>query len=162
DVIGEPFDGVVIAAAAEKLERANANVAAGNTREHATGQEGIARDAFAAGDGGEAARGRHTEHGHRFADDVFAQHRAQRREAIAIARVRRLSTALELNVVTPAITADHFAQQDGAAIAELRIPAAELMAGVGGRNRLRTGGNLIAGKYLHSLWRFKPGRIDIQ
>ena len=46
--------------------------------------------------------------------------------AVAVARKRRLARALELDVPAPAIAVDHFAQQDGAPVAQLRHEIAEL------------------------------------
>ena len=54
------------------------------------------------------------------------------------------SGALELDVAPLSVLADDLAQQDGATVAELRDEAAELVAGVGERERLRAGRDLVA------------------
>ena len=90
---------------------------------------------------------------HRLADDVFAQHRAQRRAAVATARERRRARALELDVAPHAGAIDHLAQQDGATVAELRHEVAELMAGIGECDRLRADGNAVAGQDFYCLRR---------
>ena len=110
----------------------------GDARQHRARQHGLAHHRLAGGDRRERARGRNAQRRHRLADDVFAQHRAQRRAAVAAARERRGARALELDVAPHARAIDHLAQQDGAAIAELRHEVAELVAGIGERDRLGT------------------------
>ena len=136
DVIGQPPHTLGVAASGEILEGADADVAGGHAGQHGAWQ-GILTDHLLAGDHcGERARGGNAE-GYRFADDVFAQHRAQRCAAIAAARERRRPRALELDVAPDAVEVDDLAEKDGAAIAELRHEVAELMAGIGQRDRLR-------------------------
>ena len=53
--------------------------------------------------GGERARGRNAQRGHRLADDVFPQHRPERGAAVAPARERRRAGALELDVAPHAV-----------------------------------------------------------
>jgi hypothetical protein len=84
----------------------------------------------------ERARRRDAERVHRLADQHLAQHRPDRRLAVAAARERRSPRALEGDVAALAGAVDHLAEQDGAAVAELRREAAELVAGVGLRDRL--------------------------
>jgi hypothetical protein len=57
----------------------------------------------------------------------------QRRAAIAAAREGRRARAFQLDVATDAVAVDDLAQQDGAAIAQLRRETAELVAGIGER-----------------------------
>jgi MFS family permease len=73
---------------------------------------------------------------HRLADQHLAQHRADRGLAVAAARERRAARALEGDVAAPAVAVDHLAEQQRAAVAELRREAAELVAGVGLGDRL--------------------------
>src|SRR5436189_141810 len=72
-------------------------------------------------------RGWNTQRRHRLADDVFAQHRSQRRAPVAAARERRSSRAFKLDIAPLAVTADHFAQKDRPAVAELRHELPELV-----------------------------------
>ncbi len=55
---------------------------------------------------------------------------------------------------------DDLAQQDRAAVAQLRHEVAELVAGVGQRNRLRAFGDPIAGEDLDTLGRCVEPRIE--
>ena len=73
---------------------------------------------------------------HRLADDVFAQDRPERGAAVAPARERRRARSLELDVAAHAVLVDHLAEQDGPAIAELGHEMAELVAGIGHRDRV--------------------------
>ena len=102
----------------------------------APGSARLAQHALAGHDGGERSRRRDAQRRHRLADDVFAQHRAERGAAVAPAGKRRRARSLELDVAADAIGVDHLAEQDGAAVAELRHEMSELMAGIGHRDRL--------------------------
>ena len=73
---------------------------------------------------------------HRFADEIFAQDRPERGATIAAARERRSSGAFQLDVASPAVAVQRLAQQDGAAVAEPGNEVAELMSGIGHRDRL--------------------------
>src|ERR1700733_11668918 len=90
---------------------------------------------FAGNGHGERARGRNPERRHRFAYNVFAQDRSQRRAAIAAAGKWRRPRALELDVPADAVDIDDLAEQNGASVAELRHEIAELVAGIGHGDR---------------------------
>ena len=107
----------------------------------------LAHDAFAGGHGGQRSRRGHAERGHGFADNVFAEHRAEGGLAVAAAREWRAPGALQLQIVTCAVSVDDFTEQDGAAVAELRHESTELVAGVGLRNRLGALGHRVAGEH---------------
>ena len=151
DVIGQPSHALGIAACREILERADADMAGGDAGKHGAGQQGLAHHVLACDHGGERSRGRDTERRHRLADDVFAQHRTERGAAVATARKRRRARPLELDVAAHAVGVDDFAEQDGAAVTELRHEMTELVAGIGHRNRVRALGNTLAGQDLGSL-----------
>ncbi len=72
---------------------------------------------------------------HRFADDVLAQHRTDRGEAVAAARERCAPRALQVQVAEASFGVDELTDQQRAAVAQARNEAAELMAGVGLRDR---------------------------
>jgi hypothetical protein len=82
--------------------------------------------------------------------------------AITAARERRDTGALELYVVALPVAANDFAEQDRAPIAETRIPAAELMAGINCRDRVGAFRQVVAGNRVHALGGFQPGRIDAE
>ncbi len=143
DVIGEPSHRLGIAARGKILEGADADMAGSDPGQHRAGQRRLAHHALAGDDGGERARGRNAQGMHRFADDVFAQHRPQRGAAVAAARERRRAGALELDVAADAVLVDHLAEQDGAAVAQLRHELPELVAGIGHRDRVGAGGSVL-------------------
>src|SRR4029078_5988626 len=99
-------------------------------------QEILADDLLAGHDHRERARGWNAKRMHRFADEVFAQHGSQRSPSVAIARERRPSRALELDVTPYPVTSHPLSEQDGATITELRHEAAELMTRVGQSDRV--------------------------
>ena len=141
---GERDQRLAIPARGEELERAHAEVARRHAGEDRARQHLFAHDALARRRDGEGARGRDAQRRHRLADEVLAQHGAERGASVAAARKRRPSRALELDVAPPSVLADDLAQQDGATVAELGDEAAELMAGVGERERLCAGRDLVA------------------
>ena len=145
-VLGELAHALGIAAGGEELERADTDVARRDARQNRAGQHRLAQHRLAGGDDGERARGRDAERMHRLADEDLAQHRPDRRLAVAAARERRPARALQRDVAALAGAVDHFAEQDRAAIAELRREAAELMPGIDLRDRLGTFGHLVAGE----------------
>ena len=55
-----------------------------------------------------------------------------------------------LNIVTRAVGGDHFAEQDGAAITQLRVVAAKLVTGIHRCHWLRAVGYTIAGNRLYA------------
>ena len=152
-VRGERRQRFAVVARGEELERADADVARGHAREHRARQHLLAHDALARRHGGERARGRDAERGHRLAHDVLAQHGAERGASVAAARERRAPRALELDVASLAVLADDLAEQDRAPVAELRHEAAELVPGVRERDRLRALGQRVAGEHLRALGR---------
>src|SRR3546814_15597488 len=104
-------------------------MAARHPGQHRTRKRGFAANRLTGGYRRQRPGGRDVEAVHRLADDVFAQHRAERGTAVAAARERGAAGALELDVPPDAVTPDHFAQQDRPAVAALRHPAAELETG---------------------------------
>ena len=111
----------------------------------APGQRLLTVHRLAGGDHGQAARRGDAQRVHGLADHQLAQHRAERRAAVAAAGIRRRSRAFELHVHAAAVRGDLLAEQDGAAVAEAG-EVAELMAGVGLRQRLRAVGQGVAGE----------------
>ena len=72
DMIRQPPHTVGIAARGKVLERADADVAGGHSREHRPWQHRLAHYVFARDHGGKRSRGGNAKCGHRLADDVFA------------------------------------------------------------------------------------------
>src|SRR5271155_5833391 len=92
---------------------------------------------------------------HRFADEIFAQDRPQRGAAVYAPRERRPARALRLDVAPVTATVQDLAEEDRAAVAKLRDEIAELMPGVGHRDRLRARQRDVAGKHRSHLVRFE-------
>src|SRR6478672_8194266 len=85
------------------LESADADMAGSDPREHRAWQQLLANN-FLTGDGDrEAAGGWNAERMHRFADDVFAQHRPERRATVAAPGITVSAGAFQLDVESPAI-----------------------------------------------------------
>ena len=122
----------------------------------------LAVNRFAGGHRRQRAAGRNAECEHRLADDVLAQNRAERRAAVAIAREGCQAGTFELNVVTLAVPAHDFAEQDRTAISEARVPATELVARVYSRDRFGAVGHVVAGYGFDPGFGFEPGRIDTE
>ena len=81
---------------------------------------------------------------HRFADDVFAQHRSDRGQAVTAARERGAPGTLEVDVANAPVGVDELAEQQRTPVAQLRDEAAELMPGVGLCYRNGTAGHQVA------------------
>ena len=162
DVVGEPPHALGIAARGKILEGADADMARGDAGQHRARQRRLAQHALAGHDRGERPRGRNAQRRHRLADDVFAQHRTERGAAVAAARERRRARALELDVAADAVGVDHLAEQDGAAVAELRHEMAELVAGIGHRDRLGAVGHPVAGEDLGALGAIEQLRVEAE
>ena len=145
-VLGELAHPLDVAARGEELERADADVAGRDAGQHRAGQHRLAHHRLAGRDDRERARGRDAERVHRLADQHLAQHRPDRRLAVAAARERRAARALERDVAAPPLAVDHLAEQHRAAVAELRREAAELVPGIGLRDRLGAFGQRVAGE----------------
>ena len=136
DMVGELSHALGVAARGEELEGADADMARRDARQHRAGQHGLALHALARRHRGERACGGDAQRKHRLADDVFAQHRSERGAAVAPSREWRGTRALELDVAADAVLVDDFAEQDGPAVAELGDEMAELVAGIGHRDRV--------------------------
>ena len=88
-----PFDGVVgkrlqrgdVPQGCSILEGGDPDMALGGSGQHGPGFRSATMDAVARGDDRETACCRDVQCVHRFADQVFAQHRSQRRLAVTLA-----------------------------------------------------------------------------
>ena len=145
-VLGELAHPLDVAAGGEELEGADADVAGRDPRQHRAGQHRLAKHRLAGRHHRERARRRDAEGVHRLADQHLAQHRTDRRLAVAAARERRPARALQGDVATPAGAIDHLAEQHRPTVAELRREAAELVPGVGLGDRLGAFGHRVAGE----------------
>jgi hypothetical protein len=81
---------------------------------------------------------------HCFAAGEFAQRRAQHRTAVRSARIGRLAGAFELELLPRPIGRDQLGKPDGASIAELARPVAELVTAVARGIGLHAGQHAIA------------------
>ena len=158
----QKFQRLGVPARREELEGADTDVTAGHAAEHGARQERFARYLFPGGHRRQRPGGRQAQGVHGLTDDVFAQHRAQGSAAVAAAGVGRGARALQLDVVASTVGADDLAQQEGAAVPELRVIAAELMAGVHCGDRLAAGGNGIARQHGGAFRRLQPLRCYSQ
>ena len=146
DVIGQPCDGGQVVSRRKKLEGADTHEASGGAGDDAAGQEFLPGDLFTRRHGGQCARGRHAEFCHGLADQVFTQYRPQCGAPVTAARQGRAPGPFQVDVMVNAVRSGNLAQQEGAAIPQLRNEVSELMAGIGHGQGLGTLGDTIAGK----------------
>ena len=133
----QPLQRVGVAAGGEVLEgapRGCARAPRASAPRRAAGRSRSTASPVAAGR--QRARGGHAERGHGLGDDVLAQDGAHPGAPVAHAREGRGARPLELHVPAPPVGAHDLAQQVRAPVAELRRPAAELVPGIGLRQRL--------------------------
>ncbi len=145
-VTGDLAQLVVVAAGSEELERADPQMACCHTSQHSTGQSPVAQHLLTRGHRRQRSCRGDAEGKHRLAHQVLAKHRTERRPAVAAPRERRASGALEGDVVAIAERVDDLTQEQRSTVAELRVEATELVAGVGLCNRSGTGGHRVAGE----------------
>ena len=113
----------------------------------APGRIRVADDDLAGSHGGESASGGDAEGMHGLANQVFPQHRADRRTAVAAAGERGGAGTLKLDVIPVAIGTDQSSPSRMARpSARLRREVAELMAGIGLGNGLGGFGNSGSGE----------------
>ena len=137
-VIGKLAHAVDVAARGEELEGADAHEARRHSRQYRSRQRTLPVNRLARGDRGECARRRNAERVHGLADQVFAQHRTERRASITAARIGGSAGTLQLDVAPHTALILRLAQQNRAAVAELRNELAELVAGIGHGDGLQT------------------------
>ena len=146
----------------EMLEMAEAHMALRQARQHRAGLRRLAPHAFACRHDGERAGGGNSKRGQRLAAKIFADGGAHHRAAIAEARIRRLAGALELDVPQLALGVAHLPDQQGAAIAQLPGPDAELMAGIDHRQGRKTVQRAMTGHHLDKARIVEHRRIQVQ
>ena len=130
--------------------------------QHCAGKKRLSSDLFAGQDCSECTGRRYAECRHAFRHDVLPEDRTQNRAPVAHARERRAPRSLELNVAAYAVGADHFAQQDGTSVAQLRHPVSELVACIGHGQWIRTFRNPVAGEDFNADRRCQLLRIEPQ
>src|ERR1700729_4432426 len=99
---------------------------------------------------------------HCLANEIFAQDWPQCGAAIPPPGERRSARALQLDIAPLAVAVHDLAEEDCAAVAELRNKIAELMPGIGHRDRLGARQNDVAGKYRCQFVRSEASCIDAQ
>ena len=160
-VVGQRAQRRLVAMRGRPFERADPQVAGGDAGEHRARQRLLAIHGLAGGDHRQAARRGDAERVHRLADDQFPKHRTQGRASVAAAGVRRRPGALQLHVHAAAIGRDLLAQQDRPPVAEAG-EVAELMAGVGLRQRPRAVGQRVAGEDGRAVRRIEGADVQAQ
>jgi len=161
-VMRKSAEGRAVAPRREILERANAQMARRYARENSARQRRLAPYMLAGGNGGQGACCGHAQSSHGLADQVFAQDGTDTCATIAVARKRRGAGAFELNVVTLTVGSNDFAEQDGAAVAQLRNERAELVAGIGLREWFRAFGHPVACQDLDARGAGECNRIEAE
>ena len=159
--VGQYAHAFRVAPCCEVLERAHAQMGRRYPRQHGSGQGHIPQHPLPRGHRGQGARSGHAERRHGLAHNVLTQHGPECGSAIASARERGPAGALELDVVALAVPSNHFTQQVGAAIAELRHKIAELVSGIGLRERLRPFGYAVACQDFHASSARQSVRVQV-
>ena len=145
-IIGQLFYLVVFAARREKLEGSNADMAGGDTGQHRARFKPVAHNLFARSHSGKGARRRDAKRMHRFAHQIFAQHRAKYSLAIAATRKGCAARAFKLDIAACSCGVNHLTQHNRAPIAKLCRKPPELVTGIGLCNRFRANRDLTARK----------------
>ena len=133
---------------------AEADEAGRDARDHRGGLDFLAPHGRVRAGDAQRARGRDAQPVHRLAAEEFADAGAQHRAAVAHARVGRAAAPLSWNSMR-AGGGLRLAQQNGAPVAQLPRPHAELVAAVDARQRAGAGQRQVAGESLHA---FGPGK----
>src|SRR5262245_35994184 len=97
----------------EELKGADADMARRDAGQHRSGQGRFAPDRLSGGDDGEGLGRGDAEREHGLADDVFAQDRPECRATVAVARERRGTGALQLDVAAHALDVDNLTKENG-------------------------------------------------
>ena len=135
---------------AEVLEVAKANEAGRHAGHHGGGFQRLAAHRQGRADEAQRARGGNAQAMHGLAAQKFADRRTQHRAAIAHARIGCEAAALELDFL-PTLRRLHFTQQQGAAVAQLPRPLAELVPAVDAGQRLHAGPHRGAAEHVQGV-----------
>ena len=130
--------------------------------EHGTGQLRLALYRAAGTHDGQGSRRRDSQRMHRLADDVLAQHRPHRRQAVTAARERRRPGALQVDVAQAPVVVDELAEQQRASVAQPGDEAAELMPGVGLGHRDCGAGDQVANQEAQPVGTPQPGGVQAE
>ncbi len=161
-VVGEAAQEGDVTRGGGVLEAAHAQMAARDPGEHGTWQQGLAAHQAPRRHDRQGAGRRDPECVHGRADDVLAQHRADRSQAVAAARERRAPGALEVEVAKMTIGVDDLTQQKCAPVAQTRGEPPELVPGVGLRHRSGTAGDEVADQQAQTIGAAQRGRIEAE
>jgi hypothetical protein len=129
-VIGEATQQIDVLTQRGVLERSDAQMARRDPGEHGAALETVADDLFTSRHDGERASGRDPQGVHRLADQVFAQHRAERSAAVSATCERCRPGSLQVEVTPSAFTIVELAEQQCPPVTQAGHESAELMAGV--------------------------------
>ncbi len=141
---------------------AEAHMAGCQTQQHGAALRAFAVDQRIRTGDAQRARAGDAQRVQMLAGEELANRRAQHRAAIAHTRIGRLAGALEVQVPVLAGLVDHLAEQQSAAVAQLRVVAAELMAGVDHRSWFGGRPDLVPGEQLDEQRLLGFGRVQIQ
>ena len=162
-VVGEQAQRLDVAARGEELEGADADVARGHARQHRAGQRRLAhtrarrwsRRRARAWSGCRAPHIASLTRYSRSTGPSAARPSPRRENGVGPEPLSWMSRRTPRDV-------DDLAQQDRAAVAELRHEVAELVAGIGQRDRLGALGQPVAGEDLDALGRRQRVRVEAE
>ena len=161
-VLGQLAQALDVAARGEELERADANVTRRDPRQHRTGKRLFASHRLTRRCDRECAGGGNAQRVHGLADQHLAKHRPDGRLAVTAASERRAARTLERDVAPAPLPVDHLAEQQRAAVAELRRESAELMACVGLGERFGAVRQCVPGEERCSGGDIERGEVETQ
>ena len=140
-MVDETLDDVVSAMRPSELKRTDAQMTRRHPHQDRAGQRPLALDAAASGDDRQRAGGRDVQGVHGLGDQVLAQHRAERGEAVAAAGEGGRAGTLEMDVAEIAVAVGDLAEEQRAAVTEDGHELPELVARIRLRYRAVGGGS---------------------
>ena len=140
-MVDETLDDVVSAMRPSELKRTDAQMTRRHPHQDRAGQRPLALDAAASGDDRQRAGGRDAQGVHGLGDQVLAQHRAERGEAVAAAGEGGRAGTLEMDVAEIAVAVGDLAEEQRAAVTEDGHELPELVARIRLRYRAVGGGS---------------------
>ncbi len=161
-MIGEAAQKFLVSGGPRVLEAPHAQMAARDPGEDGSWQQGLAAHRTPRRHHGERAGRGDAQGMHRLAEDVLAQHRADRGQAVPAAGERRASRALEVEVAKVAVGIGELPEEQRAPIAETRDEPAELVSGVGLRHRRGTAGYQTADQQAQAIGAPQPGGVEAE
>ena len=161
-VVGEPAQQIEVVGRPGVLETPHPQMTARNPGQHRARQQRLPLDRRPGRDDRQRAGGGNAERKHRLADDVLPQHRTDNGQAVPAAGEGRPSAALQMQIAQVSGRVDEFTEQQRPAVTQPRRVVAELVPGVGLRDRGRITGDGRAEQQVQSVRAAQPVGVDAE